>query len=137
MTAASARRRSQIAALAADASWAATPNWSTRTAPGRAAWFRKFEDQVDPDRKLKPRERRKKAEKAMAVEMRLMSRKAVLAKRRKTCLRLLGSPVVLKFDGGIARGVLDLNDDVVLVLGDAGEKLASTPLDRVESIRAA
>lgn len=81
-----AERRS-IAALGADASWANTTDWTARTAPARAARWRKYEDQVDPERKLPAHERQRRAEKAMRVHMRQISRKGVAARRRKSAER--------------------------------------------------
>lgn len=56
------------------------------TAPARAAFLARFEDQVDPDRKLRPEERARRAEharKAYFTELALRSSKARSAKTRR------------------------------------------------------
>ncbi len=90
MSAADPERRRQIAALGADASWANTPDWTARTSAARAARFKQYEAQVDPDNQLDPVTRAKRAEKAMKVHMRQMSRKGVEARRRNAEERKAG-----------------------------------------------
>lgn len=87
MSAKTPDQRSSIARLASDASWANTPDWTARTSAARAGRWRQYEDQVDPDRALPPHERQRRAEKAMQVHMRQMSRKGVEARRRKAAER--------------------------------------------------
>lgn len=132
-------RRSQIAALAADTSWAATEDWSSRTAPARAAKFEKYEAQVDPLGKLSPVDRAKRALKAEQAAMRVMSRRGVLASRRKQCTELLDRDVVLVTDDGeTVRGVLvEFANDEITVADAAGEVLARTKLHQVQSLRGA
>jgi hypothetical protein len=84
MSAREPRERSSIARLAANASWAKTVGWTARTANARAARWRQYEDQVDPERTLPAHERQKRAEKAMQVYMQQMSRKGVRARREKS-----------------------------------------------------
>lgn len=55
------RLRGQIAA---NTSWANTPNRPARTQKARAKFDERFEDEVDPDRVLPPAERAKRAENA-------------------------------------------------------------------------
>lgn len=87
MSAKDPEERSRIAALASDASWAQTPDWTARTAAAREAQFRKFEDQIDPERRLEPTERRKRALKAQQARMRQLSRKGVEARKKKAAER--------------------------------------------------
>lgn len=61
MTATPAERR-LAAQIAAHESWATTPDRTARTAPARAAMMAKFEQQADPDGKLSPAERARRAE---------------------------------------------------------------------------
>lgn len=49
------------ATIAAHESWAQTDDRSARTAPAREAFERRFEDQVDPERKLDPDDRARRA----------------------------------------------------------------------------
>jgi hypothetical protein len=137
MAAADPTRRSQIAAHGADASWANTLDWSARTAAGRAARRRQFEDQVDPQRVLDPATRAKRADKAEKAAMRLMSRKGVLSRRRKVCVRLLGRPVLVVVDGVPVAAILAevRADDTVALITDDGQRVAH--LERVGKIRAA
>ena len=55
------RSRSRLAALV---QWSRTEDWSARTQPARDAFYRRFENQVDPDRRLDPAQRAKMAEAA-------------------------------------------------------------------------
>jgi hypothetical protein len=87
VTASDPELRRQIAALGADASWANTPDWTARTSAARAARFKQYEAQVDPDNQLDPVTRAKRAEKAMNVHMRQMSRKGVEARKRNAAAR--------------------------------------------------
>jgi hypothetical protein len=87
MSAKDPTERIRNATLAADASWAQTLDWTARTAPAREARFRKYEDQVDPDRKLPPAERRKRALKAQQAFMRQISRRGAAATKRNAAER--------------------------------------------------
>ena len=62
-TPAEAERR-QIAKIGGLTSWANTDDRTARTQPGRDAFLRTFEDQVDPERRLNPQERAARAEAA-------------------------------------------------------------------------
>lgn len=57
-----AEERKLAAQIAAHESWANTPDRSKRTAKARAALMAKFEIQADPEGKLLPAERAKRAE---------------------------------------------------------------------------
>lgn len=59
---ASPAERKLAAQIAAHESWANTPDRSKRTAKARAALMAKFEKQADPEGKLLPAERAKRAE---------------------------------------------------------------------------
>jgi hypothetical protein len=65
------------ARIAAEISWARTQDRSARTRPAREAFFKRFETEVDPDGKLPPDERRRRAEHALRAHMlRLRKRSA-------------------------------------------------------------
>ncbi|CAM4184467.1 hypothetical protein MYSE111917_15245 [Mycobacterium senriense] len=75
-TLAERRLRSQIGAYE---SWARTENRSARTLPARMALEAKFENRVDPDNKLMPAERAKRAaslRKAYYAQLALKSARA-------------------------------------------------------------
>jgi hypothetical protein len=69
------------ARIAAEISWARTADRSARTRPAREAFLRRFEDEVDPDRKLPPDERTRRANHALRAHM-LRLRKRVSASRK-------------------------------------------------------
>lgn len=55
----------------------------TSTEAAREAFLAKFEDEVDPDRVLDPKERAKRAEHARKAHMARLALKAATAKRKK------------------------------------------------------
>ena len=57
------------ARIAAEISWARTSDRSARTRPAREAFLKSFEREVDPDGKLPPEERRRRAEHALRAHM--------------------------------------------------------------------
>lgn len=57
-------QRSLRSRMAAHRSWACTADRTERTRPARDAFMRRFEDQVDPDRRLSQTERLRRAEQA-------------------------------------------------------------------------
>lgn len=57
------------ARIAAEISWARTTDRSARTRPARQAFLRRFENEVDPDRKLPPDERARRANHALRAHM--------------------------------------------------------------------
>ena len=57
------------ARIAAETSWARTADRSARTRPAREAFLRRFENEVDPDRKLPPDERARRAHHALRAHM--------------------------------------------------------------------
>lgn len=76
--------RRQIARLAAHASWAQTPDRTARTAPARAALLVGFENQVDPERRLTPVERRKRAESARKSYYAALALRSARARRQRS-----------------------------------------------------
>lgn len=79
MSSLSPAERKLRASIAAHESWAATEDRTSRTAAGRAAFAKSFEDKVDPDHKLDPAERSRRAEharKAHFARLALASAKA-------------------------------------------------------------
>jgi hypothetical protein len=62
-------------------SWMDTEDWSARTAPARAAADRRFERQVEPDGKLPPAERAKRAEQARRAYFKALAFKSAKARR--------------------------------------------------------
>jgi hypothetical protein len=75
--------RSLRARSAVLTSWARTADPSARTARGRAAANKRFEDEVDPGRVLPEAERRRRAEYARQAFMVDLSRRAVKARRER------------------------------------------------------
>lgn len=71
--------RTLVAKVAAHESWANTADRSARTANARRAFLESFEKQVDPEGKLPPKERARRAEslrKAHFARLALASAKA-------------------------------------------------------------
>lgn len=76
---------SLAARIAAHASWAATPDRKARTAPAYAAFLKRFEDEVDPERILPEAERAIRAEHARKAHyLRLALKSANARRERKT-----------------------------------------------------
>lgn len=75
--------RTLRAQIAANESWARCENRSARTLPARIALMEKFEYQVDPQRKLLPAERAKRAENARKAYYQRLALKSAQARRRK------------------------------------------------------
>jgi hypothetical protein len=71
------------AQIAAEESWAQTEDRSARTANARKAMLDKFETQVDPDGKLTPAERAKRAEHARKAHFKRLALKSAQARRRR------------------------------------------------------
>lgn len=64
-------------------SWAQTENRSARTLPARLALLEKFERQVDPEGKLLPGERAKRAENARKAFYAELALKSAQARRQR------------------------------------------------------
>jgi hypothetical protein len=69
------------ARIAAEISWARTSDRSARTRPAREAFLKRFEREVDPDGKLPPEERRRRAEHALRAHMLRLRKRALTARR--------------------------------------------------------
>jgi hypothetical protein len=70
------------ARMAAHISWAKTDDRSARTAPARKAALARFEEQVDPDGRLSPTERARRAEHAQRAHMTRLALRSAQARRR-------------------------------------------------------
>lgn len=68
--------------IGAYASWANTIDRSARTAPARAAFNRRFEDEVDPDRTLDPSTRAQRAEAARKAHFARLALQSAQARRK-------------------------------------------------------
>lgn len=68
------------ARIAAEISWARTSDRSARTRPAREAFLKRFEREVDPDGKLPPDERRRRAEHALRAHMLRLRKRANVAR---------------------------------------------------------
>jgi hypothetical protein len=68
------------ARIAAEISWARTSDRSARTRPAREAFLKRFEREVDPDGKLPPEERRRRAEHAKRAYMLRLAKRAATAR---------------------------------------------------------
>ena len=75
--------RTMRARLAAHESWARTSDRSARTAPAREAAWSRFEREVDPEGKLDPRERARRAEHARKAYFLRLAMKSAQARRRR------------------------------------------------------
>ena len=71
------------ARLAAHESWARTSDPSARTAPAREAAWSRFEREADPDGKLNPEERARRAEHARKAYFLRLAMKSAQARRRR------------------------------------------------------
>jgi hypothetical protein len=69
--------------LAANESWARTPDRSARTAKARKTFDERFEREVDPNNELTPAERAKRAENARKAYFARLALKSAQARRRK------------------------------------------------------
>jgi hypothetical protein len=76
--------------MAAHISWARTDDRSARTAPARRAALTRFEEQVDPDHRLNPTERVRRAEHAMRAHMTRLALRSAQVRRRQASKRELG-----------------------------------------------
>ena len=77
MTPEQRRSRARLAALV---QWSKTEDWSARTQTARDAFMRRFEDQVDPDRRLDPEQRARQAEMARRAYFVRIGRKSADAR---------------------------------------------------------
>jgi hypothetical protein len=75
--------RTQIAKIAAHASWALTEDRSARTQAARDGLLARFERQVDPDGVLPLDERAKRAESARRAHYQRLALKSAQARRAK------------------------------------------------------
>lgn len=83
----SSESRSLVGSIAANESWAHTPDRAARTAPARAAFLAKFEAEVDPDGVLPAGERAKRAEyKRRAYYQRLALKSAQSRRKAREAL---------------------------------------------------
>lgn len=74
--------RRQIGRIGGYISWANTEDRTGRTQPGRDAFLRRFEDQVDPEGRLSPQERARRAEAAKKAYFAALALKSARARRR-------------------------------------------------------
>ena len=82
------------ARIAVHSSWASTPDRAARTAPARAAFNKRFEDEVDPDRVLPEDERAIRAEHARRAHYLRLALKSANARRaRKTAKSRQGEAI--------------------------------------------
>lgn len=62
-------------------SWSRTEDRSARTRPAREKFLQRFEQEVDPDGKLSPDERRRRAEHAKRAYMLRLAKRAVSTRK--------------------------------------------------------
>jgi hypothetical protein len=67
--------------IAAEISWSRTADRSARNRPAREAFLRRFKREVDPDGKLSPEERRRRANRAKRASMLRLAKRAVSARK--------------------------------------------------------
>ena len=75
----SPQERTLRASVAVHTMWANCDDWSARTQPGRDAFRKSFETKLDPDGKLDPVERSKRADQLYKAHFKKMA----LAKSKK------------------------------------------------------
>jgi hypothetical protein len=80
---ASPSERSLQAKLAVETSWAQTSDPTARTQPARSAFRERFEREVDPEGKLAPQERARRAEHARRAHYARLALLSAQSKRRK------------------------------------------------------
>ena len=78
--------RSTIASIASHTSWSRTPDRAARTLPARQAMAAKFEEMVDPERRLDPAERALRAEHMRRAHYQRLALKSARARRRAAVL---------------------------------------------------
>lgn len=78
-------------AIAADRRWAFEPDRTAATAAGRKAFLDRFEREVDPEGKLSPEERSKRAKNLRRAHFRALAIKSAAARREGTSRRRQGS----------------------------------------------
>ncbi len=76
------------ARVAAFTSWANTSDPTARTAPARTAFLRRFEDAVDPERKLPPPERERRAAAARSAFYATLAYKSARARSKAKVVKL-------------------------------------------------
>jgi hypothetical protein len=67
--------------IAAEVSWARTRDRTARTRPGREAFLKRFEKEVDPHGILSPEERRQRAEHAKRAYMLQLAKRSAAARK--------------------------------------------------------
>ncbi len=101
--------RYMAAAVASNTRWAHEPDRTAATSPGRAAFMRRFEDDVDPERKLSSADRARRADSARRAYFMRLAIKSADSRRRAKNARANAA-------------ILDqAADDADEALGDAGD----------------
>jgi len=77
-----ASERFMVASIAANTRWANETDRTAATSPARAAFNRRFEDEVDPDRHLNPAERARRADSARKAYFMRLALKSARSRRR-------------------------------------------------------
>lgn len=83
--------RAQIARLAAHVLWAQCPDRVAATAAARQAFADRFEQEVDPDGKLPPDERAKRAASAKSAYYARLALRSAQVRRAKSAARKAGA----------------------------------------------
>jgi hypothetical protein len=95
--------RTLRAKIAAHESWAHTEDRPARTANARKAMLDKFEREVDPDGKLTPAERARRAEHARKAYFSRLALKSAQARQRRSAGRkAVVAQRIAELDGGAA-----------------------------------
>lgn len=69
--------------IAAEVSWSRTDDRAGRTKPARDRFLARFEQQVDPDGRLEPDERRRRAEHAKRAYMLSLAKRSASSRKPK------------------------------------------------------
>lgn len=81
MPAADPSERFMLASVASNTRWATETNRTAATSAARAAFNKRFEEQVDPDRRLSPAERAKRVESARRAYFMRLALKSAQSRR--------------------------------------------------------
>ena len=77
-----ASERFMVASIAANTRWANETDRTAATSPARAAFNRRFEDEVDPDRRLSLVERARRADSARKAYFMRLALKSARSRRK-------------------------------------------------------
>ena len=110
--------RSLIGSIGAHTLWASGADPDAQTRPARVAFNARFHDQVDPDRKLPPEERDRRAAHARSAYFHTLALKSVASRRRAAAAVLAAEEAEAALRDEFGPGTEDAE---ALVVQDAAE----------------